>query len=124
VAIIVKLCLRWSAGTRSGAVATQRRCPIARFDDLLAAYPWLGRLDADLLDRLDLAELADPHPAALALGSTVVAYRRDARPCPERVSLCAVVPAARIDPARVASLADAERANPGIVLVEYAPESF
>ncbi|GAA3469251.1 hypothetical protein [Nonomuraea roseola] len=94
---------------------------MARLDDLLAAYPWLRLLGTDLLGRLDLAELADPHPCALVLGPTVVAYRRGARPRPGRVSLCSVIPAARIGPARVALLDDAERANPGIVLVEYAP---
>ncbi|PRX44807.1 hypothetical protein B0I32_15020 [Nonomuraea fuscirosea] len=89
--------------------------------DLLSAYPWLQRLSADQLRRLDLAELADPHPAALALGATVVAYRRGARPRPGWVSLCSLVPAAPISPARLAQLGKVERANPGIVLVEYAP---
>ncbi|MEO3795930.1 hypothetical protein ABGB14_37515 [Nonomuraea sp. B10E15] len=94
---------------------------MARLEDLLAAYPWMRRLGADLLSRLDLDELADPHPYALALGPAVVAYRRGARPSPGRVSLCTLVEAARIGEARIAVLDDAERADPGIVLVEYAP---
>ncbi|MGP3959133.1 hypothetical protein ACTWPT_24310 [Nonomuraea sp. 3N208] len=93
---------------------------MARPGDLLAAYPWLRLLGTDLLGRLDFAELADPHPCALALGPTVVAYRRGACPRPGRVSLCSLIPAARIGPARVALLNEAERVNPEIVLVEYA----
>ncbi|WP_215544841.1 hypothetical protein [Amycolatopsis sp. CA-230715] len=85
------------------------------------AYPWLCALDPDVLRRLDVAELADPHPAALALGPTVVAYLRDARHRPGRIMLCQAVSAAAIGPERMAALAAAERANPGIVLVEYAP---
>lgn len=94
---------------------------MARLSDLLAAYPWLEMLGPDRLGRLDLAELADPHPAALALGPTVVAYRRGARPRLGLISLCSLVPAAAITPARVVQLNDVERANPEIVLVEYAP---
>jgi len=94
---------------------------MASLESLLSAYPWLPALGEDVLCRLDVDELAEPHPVALELGPFVVAYRRGARPRPDRVALCAVVPAARIDASRAAALADAERANPGIVLVEYAP---
>jgi hypothetical protein len=94
---------------------------MAALDRLLGAYPWLRMLGEAVLSRLDVDELVDPHPVALGLGPTVVAYRRGARARPDRIALCAVVPAARITSARAAELAEAERAHPGIVLVEYAP---
>lgn len=94
---------------------------MASLDQLLVAYPWLRLLDEKVLSLLDVDELVNPHPAALRLGPTVVAYRRGAHPRPGRIPLCTVVPAARISSARAADLAEAERANPGIVLVEYAP---
>ncbi|GAA3886560.1 hypothetical protein [Streptomyces sedi] len=92
---------------------------MARLDELVAAYPWLARLPADALRRLDTEELADPHPVALALGPTVVAYRRGAVARPGRVSLCSLLGAAPLGPRRLAELAEAERRTPGIVLVEY-----
>lgn len=94
---------------------------MASLGQLLVAYPWLRLLPDEVLSLLDVDELADPHPVALGLGPTVVAYRRGAHPRPDRIPLCTVVPAARIDSTRAADLAEAEWANPGIVLVEYAP---
>jgi hypothetical protein len=96
---------------------------LANLEQLLAAYPWLGQLGADLIARLDLAELADPQPCARALGPTVIAYRRDVPPRSGRVQLCTVVPVAQISSSRIAVLMDAERAHPGLVFVEYAPQA-
>ncbi|GIF45263.1 hypothetical protein [Actinoplanes xinjiangensis] len=95
---------------------------MANLEDLLAVYPWLARLGPDLLGQLDVAELAGPHPCALALGPTVVAYRSGASLSPGRIQLCSVVPVKQLSPARISVLKEAERTNPGIVLVQYDPQ--
>jgi hypothetical protein len=120
IGLVVRKCTQCSA--RLWACVNRPEVPVGSLDQLLVAYPWLRLLGDDVLSSLDIEELVDPHPVALRLGPTVVAYRRGARPRPDRVSLCSMVPAARVSSARAADLADAERANPGIVLVEYAPE--